>query len=110
MVADDGLSLLLLDASSPNPTRPVIALYRKQTHLVTLVRSYTLADLWTENELYPQGRDDPFGDSGSTPEWFADASFEFSPDNRTLLYTTKWHDRLAIDLASGSISRLDSKD
>jgi hypothetical protein len=90
LVADDGLSLLLLDVNTPNPSQPVLTLYRKQTHLATLVRSYTLADLWTENELYPQGRNETsFGDSGSNPEWFADASFEFSPDNRTLLYITK---------------------
>jgi hypothetical protein len=86
MVSDDGLSLLLLDASPPHPTQPVLALYRKQTHLATLVRSYTLADLWSEDELYPQGRNQTsFGGSGSTLEWFADAAFEFSPDSRPLL-------------------------
>jgi hypothetical protein len=107
IVTDDGQSLVLINVSTPSPIPPVLALYRKQEHLATLIRSYSLADLWTEQELYPQGRNGTlFGDHGANPKWFADASFEFTPDNQTLLYTTKWHDRLAIDLANGSISRL----
>src|ERR1700733_3829145 len=85
IITDDGLSLLLLDVSAPNPSQPVLTLYRKQERLATLVRSYTLADLWTERELYPQGRNRTlFGDFGSNPRWFADTSFEFSSDNQTL--------------------------
>jgi hypothetical protein len=107
IVSDDGRSLLLLAADAPDPTLPVLTLYRQHDHLGTLVRTYSLTELWTEEQLYPQGRDRTlFGDSGGNPRWFASDSFQFTPDNQILLYTTTWSDRLALNLANGSISRL----
>jgi hypothetical protein len=107
IVSDDGQSLLLLAVATPDPALPVLTIYRKHDHQGSLDHAYSLTELWTEQELYPQGRDGTlFGDFGSNPKWFAADSFQFTPDNQTLLYTTKWSDRLALNLTNGSISRL----
>jgi hypothetical protein len=39
---------------------------------------------------------------GETPMWYTGGSLEFSPDDRELLYRSRWNDRVSIKLADGS--------
>jgi hypothetical protein len=106
LVSDDGESIAAVQEMAAEPTMSVLTLYRKRSDGGTVVHRFTLEDLWTEKELYPQGRaNTQFGDFGGNPRWFAGDSLRFSPDSKELLYVTRWHDRISIKTENGVISR-----
>ena len=58
LVSDDGESIAAVRAMAPEPTMSVLTLYRRRSDGGTVLKRFTLEDLWTEKELYPQGRAD----------------------------------------------------
>jgi hypothetical protein len=106
MVSNDGLSIALIAVTAPMPGQPVLMLFRRKLneHTGELVRSFVITDLWTKQQLDPEGTGQ-FGDFGSTPKWFAGGSLAFSTDSRLLIYTNQWKQELQIDLKSGAILR-----
>ncbi len=110
LVRGDGESIAAVRAMAPEPTMSVLTLYRKRSDGGTVVQRFTLEDLWTEKELYPQGRSDTqFGEFGGNPRWFAGDSLRFSLDSKELIYVTRWHDRILIKTENGVISREDKR-
>jgi hypothetical protein len=106
MVSNDGQSIVLIAIAGPMPGQPVLRLFRRKLneHTGELVRSFDITDLWTKQQVDPEGTGQ-FGDFDSTPKWFADGALAFSTDSRLLIYTNQWKQELQIDLKSGAISR-----
>lgn len=104
LISNDGQSLVLVAITAAVPGVPVLEIYRKKTFEGSLVRSFQITDLWSANEVDPDGKG-IFMVTDATPKWFAGGFLEFSPDNRALTYRTQWNDRVSIRLADGVISR-----
>jgi hypothetical protein len=97
IISDDGETLILVGVNPPMPGVTLLAIYKRREHEGTLLRSYNVDDLWS---LKP-GEKRIDGMFDSTPEWFADGSFSFSPDNQLLLYTDKQHGLTRLSLKTG---------
>jgi hypothetical protein len=100
LITNDGLTVVLVRAEGPMKfgNQDVMLIYRKQSNTARLVRSVPLSDIWTHEEIEANA---VLGDSGATPMWYTGGSFEFSPDDRLLLYHSRWNDTIAVNLADG---------
>lgn len=104
LISNDGQFLVLVGITAAVPGGAVLKIYRKKMFKGSLVRSFQITDLWTANEVDPDGKG-IFKVTEATPEWFAGGFVAFSPDDQTLIYRTQWNDRMNIRLADGEISR-----
>jgi hypothetical protein len=104
LISNDGQSLVLVGVTEAVPGGAVLKIYRKKMFEGILVRSFQITDLWTANEVDPDGKG-IFRVTDATPEWFAGGFLAFSPDDQALVYRTQWNDRVSIRLANGVISR-----
>jgi hypothetical protein len=103
LISNDGQSLVLVGVTAAVPGGAVLKIYRKKMFEGNLVRSFQITDLWTANEVDPDGKG-IFTVTDATPEWFAGGFLAFSPDDQTLIYRTQWNDRVSIRLVDGVIS------
>jgi len=87
----------------------VLRIYRRRDHPGdpirgvpdhgAFVRDIALADLW------PVERTKAMTSWWSgAPEWFEGGKFEFSPDSRLLIVTTRWRNVIQINLETGSLT------
>jgi len=104
LISNDGQSLVLVGVMPAFPGSEVLRIYRKKIYEGNLVRSFQLADLWTESEINPGGKK-IFMVTDATPQWFAGGSLAFSSDDQMLIYRTQWGDQLKIRLSDGVTSR-----
>jgi hypothetical protein len=106
LVTDDGEYLILV-GSGYFGGGTVLSIYRRRDHPGqpfggpgpdhgVLVREIPLRDLWPPERI-------PEMITDHTPQWFASGTFSFSPDNRTLIHTTRWGTTLLISLVTGAI-------
>jgi hypothetical protein len=104
LISNDGQSLVLVGLSSASAVSrtTVLKIYRKNGHAGKLVGNLHLTDLWTGSELKS---DAPATETDATPMWFAGGSLAFSPDNRILIYRSRWNDVVRIRLIDGTLSR-----
>ncbi len=92
LISDDGTLLVLLHDTYPAPNATAIWIYQQPSHLRDpgiLVTAIKLGDLW------PSDKFQQMLFTGGSPYWFADGSFEFSGDNRVLIYKTSGTRRFA---------------
>ena len=104
LISNDGQSLVLVGVTAAVPGDEVLKIYRKKMFDGSLVRNFHITDLWTANEVDPEGKG-IFIVTDATPEWFAGGFLEFSLDDRALIYRTQWNDRVSIRLVDGELSR-----
>jgi hypothetical protein len=106
LVTDDGEFLVL--AGNGFFGSDALSIYRRQNHpgqpIVVngpdrgaLVRQVPLSELWPAEHI-------PHSITDHTPQWFAEGSFAFSADNRTLIHKTQWGQTFLIDLATGKVT------
>jgi hypothetical protein len=107
LVTDDGEFLVLI-GNDFGP--PALSIYRRRDHPGAppggsgpdhgvLIRQITLTALWSPQHI-------PFQVTDHTPRWFANGTFAFSPDNRSLIHKTRWGQTLRIDLETGDVINL----
>ena len=107
LVTDDGEFLVLI---SDNFGPPALSIYRRRDHPGLssggsgpdhgiFIRQIPLTDLWSLEHI-------PGMITDHTPLWFASGTFAFSPDNRMLIYKTRWSQTLQIKLETGEVSGL----
>jgi hypothetical protein len=101
MVSDDGKSLILVGVSPPDPRPPLLKIDHCDFVSGSLVRELRLTDLWTGAQIASVGG----MWTDATPEWFAGSSFSFSADGESLLYRSRWGDRITIGLEGGKVGR-----
>jgi hypothetical protein len=105
LVTDDGEYLILVGGAFA--FRDVLSIYRRRDHPGrpiggpgpdhgVLVRQIPLSDLWSPEQI-PESMTD------HTPTWFANGTFAFSADNRTLIHKTRWGRTLQISLETGAV-------
>jgi hypothetical protein len=101
LISDHGQTLVLVGVGSAMKfgDQKVMWIYRQQGNSAKLVRAVPLSDVWTHEEIES---DAVVGDMGELPMWYTGGSLEFSPDDRVLLYRSRWNDRVKIKLADGS--------
>lgn len=99
LISDDGQTLVLVAADVAMGNPEVMRIYRRQGNAAKLVRTLRLSDIWTHEEIESHA---VFSDMGETPMWYAGGSLDFSPDDRELLYRSRWNDRVRIKLGDGS--------
>jgi hypothetical protein len=104
LISNDGQSLVLVGVTAAVPGGAVLKIYRRNVFEGSLVRSFQITDLWTANEVDPDGKG-IFTVTDATPKWFAGGFVTFSADDQILIYRTQWNDRVSIRLADGVISR-----
>jgi hypothetical protein len=109
MITDDG-EFMILVSTGPVLGKDAIALqiYRRRDHRGDPVRegpdhgvfvqSIRIDQLWRPDKITTAWDDE-------TPEWFAGGKFDFSPNLRELILTTKWGDTVHVDLPTGGIIR-----
>lgn len=68
-----------------------------------LIRTITLKELWPESKFRALTSWDDH-----TPQWFADGSFDFSPDNLQLVHATRWGNIDYINLRDGTVENVPS--
>lgn len=105
LITDDGKFLVLLNDQVPSPNTPAVRIYRApasqgSTNEGVLVREIGMSEIWPA-ERFPK----QLLATGADPYWFAGGSFEFSPDDRLLIYKASWGSVVRINLANGSVSR-----
>lgn len=104
LVSDDGEFLILLNDTVPEQQIAAVWIYRRPSNRHgdgVLVKTIELADLWPADKFPRQ----PMLFTGADQLWFAGGSFEFSSDNRLLLYKTQWNTEVRITLADGMVHR-----
>lgn len=104
LVTDDGEYLVLL---GPSIGPAALSIYRRLDHPGrplggpgpdhgVLVRQISLSDIWPQHQAPRMFFD-------STPQWYANGTFAFSPNQRTLILTTRSGRKVKIDLKTGEI-------
>jgi hypothetical protein len=101
MISDDGRSMILIGVTPPLKRPAVLKIYRAlNSSNVELVRSYQIADLWTQERI------DTFVFGDENPRtWFAGGGFGFSDGGKSLICRNQWNDIVEIKLADGTITR-----
>jgi hypothetical protein len=102
LLSDDGQFLILLNDASPGQQSSVVWIYRRPSDSHrdgVLVKTIKLVELWPADKFQQQ----PMLFTGADPLWFAGGSFEFSSDNRILIYKTPWNTEIRISLADGTV-------
>ena len=108
LITDDGEFLILLSTGAAFDNFPVLRIYRRRDHLGdpmregpdhgVFIKEIALKEIWPADKLSESWND-------HTPEWFAEGTFDFSPDSRMLIHQTRWSTTVLINLADGSISQ-----
>ena len=106
LITDNGEYLVVLNQYAIEFAAPALRIYRRERHspdLTTrvddsgvLVKDIYVAEIWPPGHL-------PRLVSDGTPQWFADGTFEFSPDNQSLIHKTRWGNTVRINLSDGSV-------
>lgn len=107
LVTDDGEFMVVLNTQ---PFASALWIYRRRDHTGdpmregpdhgVLIREVALREIWPADKLATA---QVYTDS--TPLWFAGGRFDFSPDNRTLIHTTRWGNTVRVNLSDGSIAQ-----
>ena len=101
IVSDDGGTLALASYGWPTEERKLLSVYhRNRGSNPLLVGSYTLADLWTRDEIAST-----VGEmvTDATPPWYASGNFTFSPEG-DFVYTNPRHYITHIDVVTGKLT------
>ena len=101
VVSDDGDTLALASYGWPTEKRKLLSVYhRNRGSNPLLVGSYTLADLWTRDEIAST-----VGEmvTGAIAPWYASGNFTFSPEG-DFVYANPRHYITHIDVVTGKLT------
>jgi hypothetical protein len=101
IVSDDGDTLALASYGVLTEDRKLLSVYhRNRGSNPSLVGSYTLADLWTRDEVTST-----VGEmlTDATPAWYASGNFTYSSEGE-LVYTDPRHHITRIDVLTGKLT------
>lgn len=105
LISDNGAFLILLSTGATGAQDVALRIYRHDRlsrdapFAGVPVRDIPLREIWPPDHRFDEFRND------STPQWFADGTFEFSADSTQLFHRTRWGNTVRIDLAAGSVVR-----
>jgi hypothetical protein len=109
LITDDGEFVILVSTGMVlGKSAPVLTIFRRRDHRGdpiregpdhgVFIKSIRIDEIWPPDKVaeHTGASDD------ETPEWFAGGKFDFSPNLRELIHTTKSGDTVRIDLATGT--------
>jgi hypothetical protein len=110
LVTDDGEFVILVSTGMVlGKSAPVLTIFRRRDHPRDPIRegpdhgvfmkSIPIDEIWPPDKVaeHTGAWDD------ETPEWFAGGRFDFSPNLRELIHTTRWGDTIRVVLATGGV-------
>jgi hypothetical protein len=110
LITDDGEFLILLNRDPSMADREALQIYRRRDRIGDPIREGPDHGVFIKSILFKEilppngiGANQVWTDE--SPQWFVGSSFDFSVDNRELLYKLSRGDAIHIDLHNGSVRR-----
>ncbi len=109
MFQSKGEFLILLNRDPDIPDREAMQIYRRRDHIGELISEGPDYGVFIRaisfKEILPPDRIEARVWTDESPQWFMGSSFDFSADNRQLIYKPGREDGIHIDLNDGSLRK-----